>query len=439
MRDHKRRLAEIADWLAVATAVSLPWSTSATSILLIVWLLALLPTLDFALARREIVTAAGGLPLLLWLLAAIGMLWADVSWPDRFAGLSGFHRLLMIPLLLAQFRRSERGSWVIKGFFAATLVLLLASWISYLNPNLVFPWQRYNRILGVPVKDVISQSTIFVICAFALAWRVCDLSREQNWRMALLLVSLAMLFVANLIFVAAARSDFVAAPVLMILFGLRQFRLKGALIACVVACLLAAGTWTSSPYLRERMIAAVHDVEAYRTSNADNDVGDHVEFLKKSLTFVAEAPFIGHGTGTIAEMFRRSSVGETGAASVPTVNPHNQVFAVAIQLGLFGAGLLVAMWFAHYLLFRAPDFIAWVGTVVVVENVISSLTSSHLFDFMHGWLYVLSVGVAGGMTLRRGAPVPREDSDLAPAPDAALSGAFSPDLQGISPVNDDWR
>jgi O-antigen ligase len=43
------------------------------------------------------------------------------------------------------------------------------------------------------------------------------------------------------------------------------------------------------------------------------------------------------------------------------------------------------------------DLVAWIGTVVVVENVISSLVSSHLFDFMHGWLYVFGVGVAGGM------------------------------------------
>jgi O-antigen ligase len=34
---------------------------------------------------------------------------------------------------------------------------------------------------------------------------------------------------------------------------------------------------------------------------------------------------------------------------------------------------------------------------VVIENVISSLSSSHLFDFVHGWLYVLGVGIVGGM------------------------------------------
>ena len=77
----RRRLAQIADCLAVATAVSLPWSTSATSILLGIWLVVLLASLDITLVRREIAMPAGGLPVALWLLAAIGMLWADVGWP----------------------------------------------------------------------------------------------------------------------------------------------------------------------------------------------------------------------------------------------------------------------------------------------------------------------------------------------------------------------
>jgi len=36
----------------------------------------------------------------------------------------------------------------------------------------------------------------------------------------------------------------------------------------------------------------------------------------------------------------------------------------------------------------------------VVQNVSTSLFNSHLFDFQEGWMYVLGVGVAGGMVLR---------------------------------------
>jgi hypothetical protein len=36
----------------------------------------------------------------------------------------------------------------------------------------------------------------------------------------------------------------------------------------------------------------------------------------------------------------------------------------------------------------------------VVENFVSSLLNSHLFDFTEGWIYVLAVGIAGGMVAR---------------------------------------
>src|SRR5271154_425805 len=109
-------LLRLADWLAVAVAVVLPWSTSGTGICVALWLVVVLPTLDVAAVKRELQSAAGGLPALLWCLAVVGVLWADASWRERFQGLDSFHRLLISPLLLVQFRRSARGIWVVYGF-----------------------------------------------------------------------------------------------------------------------------------------------------------------------------------------------------------------------------------------------------------------------------------------------------------------------------------
>ncbi len=112
----ERTLSRIADGLVVAVAVSLPWSTSATGILLVLWLLALIPTLDWPSVRRELMTPAGGLPVLLVLLGVLGMAWADVSLIERWKGLNSFFKLLAIPLLMAQFRRSGRGAGRVRRF-----------------------------------------------------------------------------------------------------------------------------------------------------------------------------------------------------------------------------------------------------------------------------------------------------------------------------------
>ena len=127
--------APLADWLAVGVAVALPWSTSTTGIFIAMWLVVALATSDPAALKRELLTPAGGLPVLLWCLGALGMLWADVGWTARFGGLDGFVRLLMISLLLAQFRRSEHGSWVIYGFLLSATILVVVSFILVLTPG----------------------------------------------------------------------------------------------------------------------------------------------------------------------------------------------------------------------------------------------------------------------------------------------------------------
>ncbi|MEZ5787167.1 MAG: hypothetical protein R3D62_12050 [Xanthobacteraceae bacterium] len=109
-------LARAADGLALVAVVALPWSTSITSIAIALWLIALLPTLDLAALRRELMTPAGGFPVLVCLLAALGMLWAAASWGQRFDALNGYIKLLIIPLLLVQFRCSDRGWQVVAGY-----------------------------------------------------------------------------------------------------------------------------------------------------------------------------------------------------------------------------------------------------------------------------------------------------------------------------------
>jgi O-antigen ligase len=387
----------VADWFALAVAVTLPWSTTATAIFITLWLLTALPAMEVGLIRRELTSAAGLLPVVLWVLAAIGMLWADVSWAERLGGLGKFHRLLLIPLLFAHFRQSERGIGVVYGFFASVLLLLIVSWGLALIPGL--PWRGMHQP-GVPAKDYIFQSTNFLICAFALFGYARAEGHERNWRFALALVAIACLFLANIFFVVSSRTSFLVAPVLLLLLGWRQFGWRGVVGAGLLGVAVGATLWFGSPYLRERIDKSLMEYRDYRVDNAVNSTALHLEFLRKSVLFIEAAPIIGHGTGSIGEEFRNAALGQTGLASELSQNPHNQIFAVTIQLGIIGAAVLLAMWAAHFMLFAREGLISWIGMVVVTENVVSSLFNSHLFDFTSGWLYVFGVGVVGGMVLR---------------------------------------
>lgn len=69
---------------------------------------------------------------------------------------------------------------------------------------------------------------------------------------------------------------------------------------------------------------------------------------------------------------------------------------------MIGIVVLYAIWILHLLLFRGDGFAEWIGLLVVVQNIFTSLFNSHLFDFHEGWMYVIGVGVgvAGGMVIR---------------------------------------
>lgn len=394
----RARLGRVADALAVAVVASLPWSTTATGILNVVWLVALVPTLDWQAVRREVLTPAGGLPVLFFLLAVLGMLWADVSLHERLAGLESFGRMLVIPLLLAQFRRSQNGRWILIGFLASCTVLLLVSYVHALL------WSHVaglpGRFGGVPFKDYIMQSEEFQICAFGLAYAAVEAWRAGRTRAALGCGVLAFAFLADIIYIGVGRTTLAVMPVLVILFGWRLLGWKGAAGAALAGLVLAGVFWASSPYLRVRVWALGQEIYFYEHQDAATSAGARLEFWKKSLRFVAAAPILGHGTGSIGEEFRASLSGE-GASAIMSDNPHQQTLTVAIQLGLVGVAVLFALWAAHLMLFTGAGLTAWVGLVVVVQNIVASLFNSHLFDFTQGWMYAFAVGALGGTVLAR--------------------------------------
>jgi len=384
----------LADRAAVAVAVVLPWSTSAVGVAITAWLLILLPTLDVDSVKRALTSPAGGFAVALWCLGVIGMLWADVSWHDRFAGLDSFHRLLAIPLLLAQFRRSGNGISVVCGFFISSTVLLIASYA------IAFAFgSRWRSGYGVPVHDTIFQGSLFLICGFgALGYAASSWGKRTGlWPIAL--CGIGALFLINFGFVITSRIALVIGPLLFLLLGWRLFGWKGTLAALVLSAMFGSAMWFASPLLRYRLATSIVELQKYDEAGEATSIGEHIAFLRGSLPIIASAPIIGHGTGSIAEEFRRITAGKTGVSATPTVNPHNQTFAVAIQLGVVGAAVLWAMCIAHVALFTGRNALAWLGLVVVAENILSSTVHSHLFDFNSGWLYVFGVGVLGGTVL----------------------------------------
>ncbi|MBI3699887.1 MAG: O-antigen ligase family protein [Afipia sp.] len=385
-----------ADILAVCLALSLPWSTSLVAIFAVVFLLTLIPAFDAAMFVRSLKRPASYTPLAIVALAVIGMLWAsDIPWPSRLQGLGPVAKLLFIPFLIYQVERSGRGMWIAAAFVLSCCAILAASW--YLH----FAGYTWSLWLGVPVKNYIAQSQEFTFCIFVLLGAIILLMRKGYTVLSYWLAALAVVFAANLVFVVSSRTALLCAPFLVALFAFKHFGRTGILMTLLVACVAGIVAWTVSPELRNRVTYGFAELKTYEEKNLPTSTGLRLVYWKKSIKFIEGAPLIGSGTGSTKTLFDRDAVGKTGASAEVIGNPHNQTLNFAVQWGLLGVVALYAMWIAHFRLFVSADGLAaWIGLVAVVENFVTSVFNSHLSDFTEGWLYVLAIGVAGGMVFR---------------------------------------
>jgi O-antigen ligase len=411
-----------ADIAVVLMAISLPWSTSFVAIFAVIWLLLLIPTVELRDFFETLKRPACAFPILLFALAVVGTLWAtDIPWAARLQGINPVAKLLAIPILIRHFEKSGRGLWVALGFLGSCTAVMLTSWLMFVDHRIVFD---PARSLGVPVKNYIAQSQEFALCAFAAFGAAVYLIRAERTVPAAILVVLGIGFLANMAFVASSRTVLVCIPVLFVVFAAKHFSTRGFLLLMAVVVASSAIAWMSSPYLRMRTTMVETEYQRYQESNAVTSVGERLEFWRKSIKFIQDAPLIGHGTGSTKTLFVRDAVGQTGVSAEIIGNPHNQTLNVAVQWGLIGCIILCAIWFAHSSLFAGvTGLAAWIGLVAVIENFVSSLFNSHLFDFHEGWIYVLAVGVAGGMVFR-GTTADKRDPAAGPIPKAGSVTAY---------------
>jgi O-antigen ligase len=386
-----------ADILVVLIALSLPWSTSLVAIFAIALLVSMTPFLDVGAFLQSLKRPICAFPIALFALAVAGTLWSDAPWGARLYAIGPTAKLLVLPVLFYHYQRSTRGMWVFIAFLASCILLMAMSWVVAFDPRLAL---KSGAEYGVPVKNYIDQSQEFALCAVALAFPIVTLVRTKRILWAALLVAVSMSFVVNMMFVSVSRTALVTMPILLAVFALLHLRWRSVVAILCMASLFAGLAWAASPHLRWTTATFLRDYQLYKEQNIPTSMGLRLEFWQKSLRFFAEAPVFGHGTGATRGLFEQAAVGRVGAAAEVIGNPHNQTLNVAVQWGVSGIVVLYAMWLMHLRLFRGDGFVAWIGLLVVVQNIFTSLFNSHLFDFHEGWMYVLGVGIAGGMTLK---------------------------------------
>jgi O-antigen ligase len=432
LRDPASWMAAV-DVFAILTAVSLPFSTSLTAIFVVAMLIARVPFLDLRAFLKSLRRPIAAVPIAFFALAVVGTLWSDAAWGTRLYAVFPTAKLLMLPVLFHHFERSGRGVWVLIAFLVSCTVLMIMSWAVTCAPNLTLK-PAVDASRGIFVKNYIDQSQEFTLCALALAWPVVQRLRSGKIWQALALCAIGLSLIANMVLVVVSRTALVTLPILFVGFGLLHLQLRANLLMLaaaiavgLVAWLVPFGTiWSSvapnvcaahplltpemtaerremltSPSLEWTFKTFSRDYELYEQEQIPTSFGERITYWKYALKFIEDAPLVGHGTGSSKGLFEQAAQEKDWAKGIRVFpNPHNQTLNVAIQWGALGVVVLYAMWVVHLMMFRGGDFANWIGLLVVAQNILTSVFNSHIFDFHEGWMYVLGVGIAGGMVLK---------------------------------------
>jgi len=385
---------------AVATAAMLPVSTSGQVIALSIFVVLAILTVKREQWLATIVTPAAAIPVGLYVLIVIGMLWS----PTPFApggGVGHYAKLLLIPVAMACAFTPRQGLQIGYGFLAGCLVVLALSFLSFFLP---MPPPFRQAMDGVPLKDNAVQSGCFALCAFALALGGVSAWVEGNRPRAVAMTILALVFLADIFMIFISKTGILMTAALVGLFVVQvEGWRRSLLIAAPIVLIAAIALWTSAPAQRrlKEIATDIHAVDSGKgTSEATLSTASRLDFWSKAVEFIGQAPLFGHGTGSTKSLYQSLEATRPSPYGEAVPDPHNQFFAIAIQVGLVGGAILLAMWAVQFSMFIGSSFACAIGQAVVIQNFIGSLFNSHLSTVTQGMLYCLAVGLFGGIVQR---------------------------------------
>ncbi|MGJ4950772.1 O-antigen ligase domain-containing protein [Bradyrhizobium sp. HKCCYLS20291] len=380
------------DLLVVLTAAALPWSTTATAVLMVGWLILVIPSVDWDELIRGLALPACVLPLALFALADLGVLWSDAPWEAGLQAINPVSKLLLIPFLFHHFKRSERASWVFASFVASSMAAMMLPWFA----------ANVSTGSGVWTDHELGWRSQCLLCASALMTAALAWLQRGQVRSAAGLAALSLMFFVHELIVRPGPTACMSLSVLLLALILRRFRRRIAVVLLAAVAATGGVAWAAAPLLSRPIGAIV----AYHHPSASPGFGpaERLAELRRSLASLGEAPLFGHGTGV---MRPSGSAAAAPAAPLGAVrDPQSQSLSVAWQWGLAGLIVLYAMWSSHIGLFSTACWTDGIGLMVVLQTFLCSLVSSQGFDVNEGWVYVIGVGVAGGVALRRGGAPP---------------------------------
>lgn len=377
LRDYFQRLSQI---FAVLTAFALPLSTAALMIFFTATVLCCLLAGNwygkYLMLRYNPMAL---MFILFFALFLIGLSYTTVQLPIALHTITKYSKFLLGFFLFSTFRHEKTAHFAFFAFLLAASLTLFFSLLKYFEHWNFLP--RFASDSGV-FKDHIFTGFLFAFSSYCFA--VFAFSIKNAWRW--LFVVLFLLAAYNVLFINLGRSGYVVLFSLLLLLASQLFGWKGLLAGLLISIFLCGGLLFLPDNFKERFNLAHSEITQYKQGSFATSVGLRLEFYHNSFKLLKKHPWIGTGTGSFAQDYLSVSTGKQFA----TQNPHNEYLNIAVQFGLLGVLVLLAMFIVHaWTSFRLQGLHQYFAQAVLVSIAVGSLFNSWLMDLTQGCFYVI--------------------------------------------------
>ena len=326
--------------------VSVSLGVAVVSLAKLVLLMAVFGQLFFDLKHRSFPNLRLWPAVTWWTLAAmvwmsLSWLWTESSTTEALTGWGRHSRLLWFLAVFYVLRSPEHAVLTLKWFAAGMVVMLLSSWA--LVAGLPVPWASAKELpsLGIVHGSTLEQPVLLTLLATVL-WFMREHWPTGPWRWVPPLI--LCLTIVNVFFVMTGRSGFLVMLLTISLAVWWEFPKRWRWLVVALPFALSALMMVVSPRFQTRTNEVVRDVLIYQQGSIEGSQAQRMDYWHRSLLAIQEKPLMGHGVGSWRINYQRLG----GMQKDPPSNPHQQYLLWAVESGVVGAGLFLAMLFFQF-------------------------------------------------------------------------------------------
>jgi O-antigen ligase len=201
----------------------------------------------------------------------------------------------------------------------------------------------------------------------------------------------------NIFYLVNGRTGQVIALSLVVFFIARKLGRKAFLCAVIILASIFYFKNTFNFLLPERIIATSQELKEHQSDKNLTSAGIRMEMYKNTSALILESPWVGHGTGSIKEIYKKY-VATQDTLLKEISNPHNQYLFTLFDLGLLGFALLIYLFYQCWIVSQKSKMINGILAVDYMEGLlvvmlIGCLFNSLLLDATEGKFFCFMVGI----------------------------------------------